>query len=118
MTQVPQVMKTLRRNGLKGQKATSLGQRPGCKEGSRFALKGQKLSCGIVAFALTGRWLRTTLTQGVALGWWLSGLSGRSGAGFSLLAKLELAILKRLVVVFIDALIFRGIGLHFEQHRT
>ena len=70
-------MKTLRRNGLKGQKALSPGQRPGCKEGSRFALKGQKLSYGIVAFALTGRWLRTTLTQGGALGWGLSGLSGR-----------------------------------------
>jgi len=70
-------MKTLRRNGLKGQKAASPGQRPGCKELSIFALKGQKLSCGIDAFALTGRWLRTTLTQGVALGWGLSGLSGR-----------------------------------------
>jgi len=67
----------MRRNGLKGQKALSPGQRPGCKGMSIFALKGQKLSCGIDAFALTGRWLRTTLTQGVALVWGLSGLSGR-----------------------------------------
>jgi hypothetical protein len=79
-------MKTLCQNGLKGQKALSPGQRPGCKEGSRFALKGQKLTCSISAFALTGRWLRTTLTQGVALGWWLSGLSGR----LAMLEKLEL----------------------------
>jgi hypothetical protein len=61
-------MKNLRRNGLKGQKALSPGQRPGYKEVSKFALKGQKLSCDIDAFALTGRWLRTILTQGVALG--------------------------------------------------
>lgn len=68
-------MKTLRRNGLKGQKPLSPGHRPGCKDVSRFALKGQKLTYSIVAFALTGRWLRTTLTQGGALGWGLSGLS-------------------------------------------
>ena len=79
-------MKTLRRNGLKGQKALSPGHRPGCKEVSIFALKGQKLTCSIHAFALTGRWLRTTLTQGVALGWGLSGLSGR----LAMLEKLEL----------------------------
>ena len=57
-------MKTLRRNGLKGQKPLSPGHRPGCKDVSRFALKGQKLTYSIVAFALTGRWLPTTFTQG------------------------------------------------------
>ena len=61
-------MKTLRRNGLKGQKALSPGQRPGYKDVGKFALKGQKPTCRIVAFALTGRWLRTAITQGVALG--------------------------------------------------
>ena len=70
-------METLRRNGLKGQKAISPGQRPGCKKVGIFALKGQKHYIADSAFALTGRWLRTTLTQGVALGWGLSGLSGR-----------------------------------------
>jgi hypothetical protein len=44
---------------------------------SIFALKGQKHNVADSAFALSGRWLRTTLTQGVALGWGLSGLSGR-----------------------------------------
>ena len=68
---------TMRRNGLKGQKALSPGQRPGCKGMSIFALKGQKHNVADSAFALSGRWLRTTLTQGVALGWGLSGLSGR-----------------------------------------
>jgi hypothetical protein len=44
---------------------------------SKFALKGQKHTCSIVAFALTGRWLHITLTQGDALGYRLVGLSGR-----------------------------------------
>ena len=35
-------MRTQRRNGLKGQQALSPGHRPGCKEVSKFALKGQK----------------------------------------------------------------------------
>jgi hypothetical protein len=70
-------MKTLLRNGLKGQQAHSPGQRPGSKEVSIFALQGQKPICRIVAFALAGRWLRTFLTQGVALGYELIGLSGR-----------------------------------------
>jgi len=61
-------MKTLRRNGLKGQEALSPGQR----------LKGQKLYLVHSAFALSGRWLRVTFTQGDALGWEHSGLSGRS----------------------------------------
>ena len=87
---VSQVMKTLRRNGLrstsgrllpkgrkKGQKALSPGHHPGCKEVSRFALKGQKNTYRIVAFALTGRRLRIVLTQGDALGYRLVGLSGR-----------------------------------------
>jgi hypothetical protein len=43
----------------------------------KFALKGQKPIYRIVAFALSGRWLRTALTQGDALGYGLSGLSGR-----------------------------------------
>jgi len=70
-------MKTLRRNGLKGQKALSPGQRPGYKGAGKFALKGQKLYLVHSAFALSGRWLRVTFTQGDALGWELSGLSGR-----------------------------------------
>ena len=76
LIQLSQVMKTLRRNGLKGQKPLSPGHRPGCKDVSRFALKGQKLTYSIVAFALTGRWLPITFTQGDALGWGLSSLSG------------------------------------------
>jgi hypothetical protein len=42
-----------------------------------FALKGQKPTYSIAAFALSGRWLRTVLTQGDALGWEGYGLSGR-----------------------------------------
>jgi hypothetical protein len=68
--QVSQVMKTLLRNGLKGQQAHSPGQRPGSKEVSIFALQGQKPICRIVAFALAGRWLRTFLTQGVLASLW------------------------------------------------
>ena len=63
------LMKTLYRNGLKGQKAHSPGHRPGDKEVSRCALKGHKFTHRIVAFALIGRWLYTTFTQGDALGW-------------------------------------------------
>ena len=61
-------MKTLRRNGLKGQQALSPGQRPGYKDVGKFALKGQKPYLANDAFALSGRWLRTTFTQGAALG--------------------------------------------------
>ena len=67
----------MRRNGLKGQKALSPGQRPGCKGMSIFALKGQKHNVADSAFALSGRWLRTTLTQGAALGYRQIALSGR-----------------------------------------
>ena len=67
-------MKVLYRNGLKGQKAPSPGQRPGYKGTGKFALKGQKPYLVHDAFALAGRWLRITFTQGVALGWELSGL--------------------------------------------
>jgi hypothetical protein len=83
-------MKTLRRNGLrstygrllpkgrkKGQQALSPGHRPGYKGTGKFALKGQKLYLVHDAFALSGRWLRTAPTQGAALGWELTGLSGR-----------------------------------------
>ena len=61
----------------KGQKANSPGHRPGYKDVIRFALKGQKPCLVFHAFALTGRRMHTTLTQGVALGWELTGLSGR-----------------------------------------
>ena len=61
-------MKILRRNGLKGQKALSPGHRPGYKDVGKLALKGQKLYLVLYAFALSGRWLRTTFTQGDALG--------------------------------------------------
>lgn len=44
-------MKILRRNGLKGQKADSPGQHPGCKDVGGFALKGQKPYLGHYAFA-------------------------------------------------------------------
>ena len=70
-------MKTLRRNGLKGQQALSPGQRPGYKGTGEFALKGQKPYLVHYAFSLSGRWLRITFTQGDALGWELYGLSGR-----------------------------------------
>ena len=70
-------MKTTRSNGLKGQEALSPGHRPGYKEVGKYALKGQKRTYRLDAFALTGRRLRTTFTQGDALGWGLSGLSGR-----------------------------------------
>ena len=70
-------MKTLRRNGLKGQQALSPGHRPRYTDVSNFALKGQKPIRRIVAFALSGRRLRTVFTQGDALGWELFGLSGR-----------------------------------------
>ena len=47
----------------KGQQANSPGHRPGYEDAVRFALKGRRK--------------HTTLTQGVALGWELTGLSGR-----------------------------------------
>ena len=61
-------MKAMRSSGLKGQQALSPGQRPGYKEVGKFALKGQKPYLVHYAFALSGRWLRTTFTQGDALG--------------------------------------------------
>ena len=70
-------MKTLRRNGLKGQQTLSPGHRPGYKGTGNCALKGQKLYLFHDAFALSGRRLRITFTQGDALGWELYGLSGR-----------------------------------------
>ncbi|MCR4809418.1 MAG: hypothetical protein K5896_06120 [Prevotella sp.] len=70
-------MRTLRRNGLKGQRAHSPGHRPRYTDVGIFALKGQKPTCRIIAFALSGRRLRTEFTQGDALGWELFGLSGR-----------------------------------------
>jgi hypothetical protein len=70
-------MKAKRSNGLKGQRAPSPGHRPGYREVWKFALKGQKLKYDRKAFAPSGRRLRTTFTQGFALGWELSGLSGR-----------------------------------------
>ncbi len=65
---ISEVMKSLCRNALKGQKALSPGQRPGYKAIGRFALKGQKPYLVHDAFALTGRWLRISFTQGDALG--------------------------------------------------
>ncbi len=70
-------MKVLFRNGLKGQQALSPGHRPGYKYEGKLALKGQKPCLVYYAFALTGRGLRTSFTQGDALGWELYGLSGR-----------------------------------------
>ena len=70
-------MRAQRRNGLKGQQADSPGQRPGCMDVGKFALKGQKPYLVHYAFALSGRWLRTAVTQGAALGCLLTGLSGR-----------------------------------------
>jgi hypothetical protein len=66
----------MRSNGLKGQQALSPGRCPGYKDVGKFALKGQKPFLVHYAFALSGRWLRTTFTQGDALGWVLVGLSG------------------------------------------
>ena len=79
-----------RSNGLKGQKAGSPGQRPGWSDGGKYALKGQKHWYSDNAFALSGRWLHSPITQGVALGYLLSGLSGRYNTKDSLFAKLEL----------------------------
>ena len=73
-------------NAPKGQDANSPGHRPGYRDMVRIALKGQKPYHVFHAFALTGRKLRTTFTQGVALGWELTGLSGR----IYKLAKLEI----------------------------
>jgi len=77
-------MNMLLNSAPKGQKANSPGHRPGDKDLIRFALKGQKPYLAFRAFALTGRRLRTAFTQGVALGWGLTGLSGR----ICMLAKL------------------------------
>jgi hypothetical protein len=44
------------------------------------ALKGQKHYSIYRAFALSGRMYPPSLTQGVALGYWLIGLSGRPKA--------------------------------------
>jgi hypothetical protein len=70
-------MKTMRRNGLKGQQALSPGHRPGYMGTGKLALKGQKPYLVVDAFALTGRCLRTASTQGAALGWKLNAPSGR-----------------------------------------
>ncbi len=70
-------MKASNRNGLKGQKVLSPGQRPGYKDEGKLALKGQKPFLYYTAFTLTGRWLHTIFTQGVALGYAPFGLSGR-----------------------------------------
>jgi len=43
----------------------------------KLAMEGQKLYLVRYAFALPGRWLRNTSTQGDALGWGLFSLSGR-----------------------------------------
>ena len=64
-------MKPLYRNGLKGQQALSPGLCPGYNEEGKFALKGQKPYLVYYAFALSGRMLRTTFTQGNALGYGL-----------------------------------------------
>ena len=68
-------------NGLKGQQAHSPGQRPGYGERVIVALKGQKPWTEAMppthSFALTGRGCALMPTQGAALGYGLSGLSGR-----------------------------------------
>ena len=71
-------MNILLNSAPKGQKANSPGRCPGDKD--------------MVRFALTGRRLRTTFTQGVALRWELTGLSGR----IYWLAKLEIVTLDKL----------------------
>ena len=70
-------MKTQCKYGLKGQKALSPGHRPGYNDEGKLALKGQKPFLSIMLLPLAGCWLHTTFTQGVALGYVLSGLSGR-----------------------------------------
>jgi hypothetical protein len=80
----------LRKDGLKGQKAPSPGHRPGLMWCADNALQGQKHYLLRYSFALSGRIYSPPCTQGAALGYLLSGLSGRFDAGFSLLAKLEL----------------------------
>ena len=70
-------MNILLNSAPKGQNANSPGHRPGYKDMVRLALKGQKPYLVLHAFALTGRKLQTIFTQGAALGWKLTGLSGR-----------------------------------------
>ena len=66
-----------RKSGLKGQQALSPGQRPGCKEAGKFALKGQKRCFLIRLLPFQGVAYAAAYTQGAALGWWLIALSGR-----------------------------------------
>ena len=70
-------MNILLNSAPEGQKANSPGQRPGYKDAVRIALKGQKPYLFLHAFALSGRGLHTTFTQGDALGCAITGLSGR-----------------------------------------
>ena len=65
---------------LKGDKAISPGQRPGCC--CSRVLRPEKgksnyMNPNFNAFALSGRQPKRSYTQGVALGWMLIGLSGR-----------------------------------------
>ena len=65
--------------GPKGQRAYSPGQRPGYPDNPvNNAPKGQKQLTPVVgSFALTGRHkYALSITQGVALGWWLLPLRG------------------------------------------
>ena len=60
----------------KGQKAHSPGQRPGYSEQAIYALKGQKHCSPLGLLPLQAR-DTSLVTQGVALGYGLIGLSGR-----------------------------------------
>ena len=70
-------MNPLRRNGLKGHQHLAQGIALGRKTNIFFALKGQKPYLFHYAFAPAGRSrLRITSTQGGALGWEPTSLSG------------------------------------------
>ena len=68
-------------NGLKGQRALSPGQRPGYRTRPTIALQGQKHDVNYWLMPLQGD-LILNLTQGVALGYNLIGLSGRLSSPF------------------------------------
>ena len=70
-------MKNQYNNGLKGQPAKSPGHCPGKDDGSKYALKGQKLHVTYMLMPFQGVGCTLHFTQGDALSCELTGLSGR-----------------------------------------
>ena len=84
------LMNVLYINGLKGQRALSLGQRPGYRTRPTIARKGKSMMAIVRLMPLQGD-LILNLTQGFALGCNLIGLLGRLS---SKLRNLNTIILK------------------------